>query len=142
MEEESNEIVPGKETVVRRPGANWSFHLPKRHTIEVDPEAGVVHLNMPDKGTTYHLAGIEETADEVIVKLGERMMWHGPTSVGDAVLEATGYPPPEIQDEFARIEGRWIAAGLPEEEVHAYGQGSPHEEQLAWLRRRLREANG
>lgn len=142
MEGESNEIAPGKETVARRQGASWSFHLPKRHTIEVDREAGVVHLNMPDQGTTYHLAAVEETADEVIVKLGERMIWHGPTSVGDTVLEAIGYPLPEIQDEFERIKGRWIAAGLPELEVHAYAQGSTHENQLARLRRKLREANG
>lgn len=142
MEKESNEIVRGKETVVRRPGANWSFHLPKRHTIEVDRDEGIVHLSMPDQGTTYHLAGVEETADEVIVKLGERMLWHGPTSMGNSVLEAFGYPLPEIQDEFERIKGRWIAAGLPEQEVHAYAQGSTHEDQLTMLRRRLREVSG
>lgn len=95
---------------------------------------------MPDQGTTYHLAGVEETADEVIVKLGTRMIWHGPTSTGDAVLEAVGYLLPEIQDEFERIKRRWIAAGLPEQEVHAYAQGSTHEDQLAMLRRRLRQA--
>ncbi len=27
-----------KETVVRRRGADWSFHLPKMHSIEVDRE--------------------------------------------------------------------------------------------------------
>lgn len=140
MEDLPNEIVPGKETVVRKRGADWSFHLPKRHTIAVDRDAGIVHLSMPDQGTTYRLAGLEETADEVIVKLGEPMMWHGPTSVGDTVLEASGYPLPEIQVEFERIKGRWIAAGLPQQEVHAYAQGSTHEDQLARLRRKLREA--
>lgn len=138
----TNEIVPGKETVVRKRGANWSFHLPRRHTIEVDRENGHVHLNMPDQGTTYFLAGVEETDDEVIVSLGEPMIWHGPTSIGDQVLETTGYPLPEIQDEFERIKGRWLAAGLPEQEVHAYGQGSTHEDQLARLRRRLRKVGG
>ena len=142
MEEPRSEIVPGKETVVRKPGAGWSFHLPERHTIEVDQEEGLVHLKMPDQGTTYHLAGVEETADEVIVKLGDRMVWHGPTSVGENVLEARGYLLPEIQEEFERIKSRWIAAGLPEQEVHAYAQGSTHEDQLAMLRRRLREAKG
>ena len=88
------------------------------------------------------LAGLEETADEVIVKLGERESWHGPSSTGETLLETTGYPLPEILEEFERVKGRWVAAGLPEQEVHAYAQGSNHEEQLAWLRRRLREATG
>jgi hypothetical protein len=138
----SNEIFPGKETVVRKQDADWSFHLPKGHTIQVDREAGVVHLNMPDQGTTYELGGIEETEEEVIVTVGQQMMWHGPTSVGDAVLETTGYSLPDIQEEFERIRGRWVAAGLPEQQVHAYAQGSTHEDQLAMLRRRLRAVNG
>jgi len=47
---------------------------------------------------------------------------------------------PEIQDEFERIKARWLEAGLPEQEVHAYAQGSTHEDQLAWLRSKLRAA--
>lgn len=135
-------IVPGKETVVRRPGAEWSFHLPRRHGIEIDQENGTVHLKMPLQGTTYELAGIEETADEVVVRLGPELGSHGPPWVGDSPPAPTGYPLPLIQEEFERIKGRWRAAGLPEQQVHAYAQGSSHEDQLARLRRKLREANG
>lgn len=135
-------IVPGKETVVRRQGADWSFHLPRRHSIRVDRENREVHLDMPLQGSMFELAGIEETGDEVIVKLGPLLGSHGPPGVGDNVPEPVGYPLPLIQDEFERLKGRWIRAGLPEQQVHAYAQGSSHEDQLAWLRKRLREVGG
>lgn len=42
-----NEVVPGKETVVRRAGATWSFALREGETIKVDRDAGTVTLSMP-----------------------------------------------------------------------------------------------
>lgn len=142
MDSDPREIVPGKETAVRRPGASWSFALSPGDEIRIDRDAGTVSLEAPDQGTTWYLDGIEETDEEVIVKLGSEMVTHGPTAIGDARIEVIGYRLPEIQDEFERIKQRWLAAGLPEQEAHAYAQGSTHEDQLAMLRRKLRAANG
>jgi hypothetical protein len=138
--ETDNQIVPGRETVVRRSGADWSFSLPYRHEIEVDPGAGFVQLRTPDTATMYQLGGIEEADEEVMVKLGPELARSGPPSMGDVVLAPLGYPLPEIQDEFDRLTARYEEAGLPAQEVHAYAQGSTHEDQLRWLRKRLRDA--
>ena len=135
----TNEIVAGKEAVVRRRGADWSFHLPAQHEIEVNAEHNFVSLSMPLAGSTYQLAGITETDDEVIVALGDQLIGHA-TSVGENV-PPTGYPLPEIQDEFERLHGRWTQAGLPQQDFHAYAAGSTHEDKLRDIRRQLREAN-
>jgi hypothetical protein len=135
-----NEIVSGKETVVRRRGADWSFHLPGQHELRVDQEAGHAQLTMPMEGTTYELAGIEETDDEVIIKLGAELSSHA-TGVGDNVAEP-GYRLPEIQEEFDRLRGRWNQAGLPPAEFNAYPAGATHEDMLRLIRRRLREVAG
>lgn len=131
-------LVPGKETVVRAPGADWAFHLPERHTIEVSDD--VVALATPLEGSTYELRGMEEVDDEVVVRLGAELGRHGPPSSRPEVAEARGYPLPAIQEEFERLRGRWKQAGLPEQEFNAYPQGATHEDQLRALRRKLREA--
>lgn len=132
------EIVAGKETVVRRRGADWSFHLPYMHRIEVDQENNLVALSMPDSGSTYELGGIEETDDEVIVLLGHESGGHA-VGVGEGAPEP-GYRLPEIQDEVERLRGRWDNAGLPAHEFIAYGTGETHEDRFRMIRRRLREA--
>jgi hypothetical protein len=128
-------IVPGKETVVRRRGANWSFTLPEQHRIRINNEHRTVRLETPLEGTTYELAGVEETDDEVIVRLGAEISRGGVGAGGER-----GYPLPEIQDERARLQARWERLGLPIGEFHAYPQGATHEDKLRELRRRLREA--
>jgi hypothetical protein len=133
-------IVPEKETVVRRRGADWSFTLPEFHRIEVDQANKTVHLRTPLEGTTYELAGLEESEDQVIVRLGTELGSHGPPSVGPSGPEPRGYPLPEIQDEFARLTARWERAGFAPHEVHVYPEGATHEDQLRMIRRRLREA--
>ncbi len=135
-----NELVPGKVTVVQRRGATWSFHLPRMHRIEVERENGLVTLATPHDGSTYHLAGIEETGDEVIVKLGEEIGGHA-SGVGEQVAEP-GYRLPQIQDEFERLRGRWMNVGLPEQEFNAWAQGASWESHLREIRRRLRGVGG
>jgi hypothetical protein len=132
-----NELVPGKETVVRRRGSTWSFHLPRTHRIELDIESAQVTLSTPHDGSVYELARIEETNDEVIVKLGDEIVGHS-SGVGDSV-PPPGYRPPEIQDEFERLRGRWTSAGLPQQELDAWAQGASYESHLREIRRRLRE---
>jgi hypothetical protein len=128
----------GKETIVRRRGATWSFHLLKMHSIEVDRENRLVSLNMPLQGTTYTLDDIEEDEEEVIVSLGSEIGRHD-AGVGNTPSELRGYPLPEIQEEFERLRGRWTAVGLPEAEFDVWAERSSHEDQLRKIRRRLRE---
>jgi len=133
-----NEIVPGKETVVQALDANWSFHLPHMHRVEIDHENSLVNISTPHDGSIYRLAGLEETDDEVIVKLGEEFAGHA-VGTGDFV-PAPGYRVPLIQDEFERLHGRWMNAGLPEQVFNAWAQGASRESHLHEIRRRLREA--
>lgn len=137
----ANEIVAGKETVVRRPAAGWSFHLPEQHVIEVNRDENFVALSMPGAGGVYGLSSFTETDDEVIVEVDSVIVAHA-TGVGEQPGDATdGYPFPEIHDEFERLHGRWQRAGLPEQGFHAYAPGSTHEDKLRDIRRQLREAN-
>ncbi len=115
-----NEIT--KETVVSRTKAGWSFHLPAQHKIEVDHENNVVSLSTPLERSVYHLAGITETDDEVIVELGALSGTHG-TGMGENAPEA-GYSLPQIHEEFDRLHGRWTQAGLSEHDFQAYATGS------------------
>jgi hypothetical protein len=124
-----NKLVPGKETLVQARGASWCFHLPRMHRIEIDDENRRVSLSTPDSGSTYELAGIEETEDEVILKLGAELSGHA-VGVGEHVREP-GYRLPLIQDEFERLRGRWTNAGLPEHTFNAWAQGASWESQVA-----------
>lgn len=133
-----NEIVPGKETVVQKRVANWAFHLPAQHTIEVDHDNNTVTLAQPDSGSTYELAGIEETEHEVVVKLGAEKTGHA-TGVGPRVPRP-GYRLPEVQDEFERLRDRWRNAGLPEQQFNAWAQGASWGSHLQEIRQALREA--
>jgi hypothetical protein len=136
-----NTIVAGKETVIRRRGATWEFHLPHGHEIQLDPSNQIVMLSIPSQSSGYVLDGLEETAEEVVVCLGEEHGRSGPPTVGDGPISpALGYPLPLIQDEFERLASRYEEAGLPRQEIHAYAQGSGHGEQLRFLRKRLRDA--
>jgi hypothetical protein len=133
-------VVAGKETVVQRRGKTWSFHLPHMHRIKVDHENAQVTLSTPDDGSIYHLAGIEESSDEVLVKLGEEIGGLS-SGVGD-YFPPPGYRLPEIQDEFERLKGRWANAGLPGQQFEAWAQGASWESHLHQIRRRLREVGG
>jgi hypothetical protein len=135
-----NEIAPSKETVVRRRNADWSFHLPAGHEIKIDRENRHVSLSTPQESSTYELAGIEETGDEVIVALGQ---WLGAGGIAVGDNEApVGYRLPEIQEEFERLRGRWLASGLSEQDFDAWAAGSSHEDKLREIRQRLREVGG
>lgn len=123
---------------MRRRGAEWSFTLPDGHEITIDQQAQTVSLSMPGEGSTYELAGIEETDSEVAVKLGPKIGSHT-TGTGQPMKWPKGYPLPEIQDEFERLKGRWLRAGLPQQEFDAWPRGATHETQLASIRARLRE---
>ncbi len=125
---------------MQRRGKTWSFHLPRMHRVEIDQENAFVSLSTPDDGSTYRLAGIEETDDEVIVKLGDEIGGHA-VGMGDYVPQP-GYRLPEIQDEFERLKGRWTSAGLPRQEFEAWAQGASWESHLHQIRRRLREVGG
>jgi hypothetical protein len=131
-----------KETVVRRPGAGWSFTIPYGHEVNVDDVNRQVHLGTPQSGSLYELAGVEQTEDETIVLLGDKLGDHGPPSVGDVGTPPLGYWLPEIQDEFDRLRVRWQRAGFELQEFNAYAPGSTQEDQLRMIRRRLREVGG
>jgi hypothetical protein len=137
-----NEIVPGRETVVRRHGARWSFHLPDQHRIELTEDRRHANLSTPDASTLFEVERIDESEpQEAIVVLGEPQAQVGASSEGGPP-EALGYPLPEIQDEFDRLRARWREAGLDEQEFNAWARGSTHEGQLRRLRRKLREVGG
>ncbi len=133
---------PPNETVVRRHGAGWSFTIPYGHQVKVDVVHRQVHLGTPQSGSLYELAGVEQTEDETIVLLGDKLGDHGPPSVGEAESPALGYRLPEIHDEFDRLRTRWQRAGLGLQEFNTYAPGSTHEDQLRKIRRRLREVGG
>jgi hypothetical protein len=135
-------IVLGKETVVQRRGANWSFHLPDRHEIELTDDRGYVTLATPDQSSLFAVERIDDSdPEEVVVYLGEQHGEAGPPLYSDQVQpEILGYPLPEIQDEFERLHARWTEAGLSEQHFNAWPQGVGHEDQLRLLRRRLRVA--
>ena len=133
----SNELVPGKETVVRRRGADWSFQLPREHTLRVEGE--LVFLRTPQAGSIFKLIGTEERGDEVIVRLGGALRHLGPDGAGERVVAETGYPLPELEAEVARLGARWEEAGLSVPYFNAWPAGPPNERHLAELRRRLRE---
>gem|GEM_PF-3419828 len=139
-EDPNRSVMPGKETVVRRHGSDWSFTLPEQHSIRIDHQKGWVRLGTPSGGSTFLLNGLDETDGEAIVSLGDEVAGAGPVSVGPIVSDARGYPLPEIQDELERLRARWVRAGYPEHEFNAYSQGSTHEDQLRRIRARLRVA--
>jgi hypothetical protein len=126
-----------KETVVRRPGAGWSFTIPYKHEVVVDEANGTVVLRTPMQGTTYSLAGVTDEGDERIVLLGRELGRNGPPNMSPPI----GYVLPEIQDEFNRLRTRWDQAGLDRQVFDAYAPGSGHEDQLRMIRRRLREVD-
>lgn len=132
-----NELVPGKETVVQACGAIWCFHLPRMHRIQIDDDGRRVSLSTPESGSTYELVAVDETEDEVIVKLGAELSGHA-VGVGDQSRQAR-YRLPLIQDEFARLRGRWANAGLPEQTFNAWAQGASWENHLHDIRQKLRE---
>ena len=137
--------IAGRETVVRRPGADWSFHLPKGHNARwADRDETMVTVRTGTQGSTHLLAGTDTTAapDEVVVILGELRGDFGPGAGSADRPERSGYPFPEIQDELERLRVRWLVVGLPEAEFNAYPAGAVHEDQLRLIRRRLREAFG
>jgi hypothetical protein len=141
MSGRSRTLVAGKETVVRRHGADWSFHLPEQHAIEITPDKRYVTVSTPLEGSLYAVERIDDSdPEEVVVYLGEEHGKSGPTfSAGDQpVPPVRGYPLPEIQDEFARLKVRWLQAGRSEQEFTAYPQGATHEDQLRRIRKRLR----
>jgi hypothetical protein len=74
----------------------------------------------------------------VIVKLGAEVAGHA-SGVGDAVRKP-GYHLPETRDEFERLKGRWINAGLRETDFNGWEQGASWESHLREIRRKLREA--
>jgi hypothetical protein len=127
-----NEVVPGRETLVRRRGVSWSFHLPHQHRIELSEDRSYANLSTPETSTTFAVERIDESyPEEVVVMLGDAQ-----------VAEANGYPLPEIRDEFDRLRARWRAAGLDEEEFNSWAQGSTNENQLQRLRKKLRDVGG
>jgi hypothetical protein len=133
-------IEEGKETVVRAPGRNWSFHLPKGHGVELAANGRSVVLAAGGMSSIYTVDGIEHLdPGEVVLRLGELRGKSGPASSGFPV-EAHGYPIPMIQEEFDRLRERWANAGLNEQEFNAWEQGSDWERQLRRIRARLREA--
>lgn len=129
-----------REVVVRPRGANWSFHLPEQHTVEVTEDRRYVNLSMPGRSTLFLIERIDESdPEEVVIYLGEGRAWSGPGSwLSEGVPRADGYPLPQIQDEFDRLKARWRAAGLDEQRFIAYAQGASHEDHLRMLRRTLR----
>jgi hypothetical protein len=124
---------------VRRPGADWSFHLPSRHTIDVSEDGRYVSLGAAGEGSTYRLERVDNSnPDEQVVFLGEEVGRVGGGGWGNENREIRGYPFPEIQTEFERLRVRWLDAGLPEQQFSAWPSGATHEDQLRRIRRRLR----
>lgn len=130
----------GREVVIRPPGADWSFHLPEQHTVEVTEDRRYVNLSMPGRSTLFLVARIDESdPEEIVICLGEGRAWLGPGSwLSEGVPRGEGYPLPQIQDEFDRLKARWLAAGLDEQRFIAYARGDSHEDHLRMLRRTLR----
>jgi hypothetical protein len=137
-----NELVPGKETVVR-PRGETPFHLPTGHSIGVTMDRRYASLSDGRNTTMYPVDKIHETDDEVIVCLGEPSGSSGPlrSEWGGTAGEPTGYPLPTIDLELARLDVRWQDARLGKR-LPNHEAGAEYESHLALVRRRLREACG
>src|SRR5690348_17033608 len=95
-----------------------------------------VNFSMPGRSTLFQVERIDESdPEEVVVYLGEGRAWSGPGSwMGEGLPRAEGYQLPQIQDEFARLKVRWLAAGLKEQRFVAYARGDSHDDHLRKLR--------
>jgi hypothetical protein len=132
-------LVPGKETVVRRLGANWAFHLPEQHRVELISEGRYVVLGTPLEESIFEVDHIDDSdPEEVVIYLGEPKGESGPPAWGDQVPEPRGYPLPKIQEEFERLRGRWRNARLNDQDFDAWAQGASWEDKLRSLRHQLR----
>jgi hypothetical protein len=120
----------GREVVVRLEGRDWSFTLPDQDQIDFVNDDDVM-LSVPHASTTFHLVGIS-TADsqEAVVVIGKAVARTGPSGVGDYVPEPTGYPIPEIHEEFARLEARCRDAGGDSQDLPSWAGRKGHEDHL------------
>ena len=134
-----NELVAGKETVVR-PRGGTPFHLPLGHTIELTADQRYASVSDGRNSTMYPVETIQETDDEVIVCLGGPSGSSGPRSSGwgGTDAEPTGYILPTTDLELARLGVRWEQARLGK--LPSHEAGSEYESHLAWIRKQLREA--
>jgi hypothetical protein len=140
MTERRKTIVAGKQTVVRPPGGSWCFTLSEQDTIELTDDRRYVSLATPQASTLFAVTGIDDSdPEEIVVSLGDVHGRTGPPSFGDVVREPRGYPLPQVQDEFARLEARWQAAGGDPQRFSAWAQGADNEAQLRRIRAELRK---
>jgi len=140
FETEGATVVRGKETLIRRRGADWSFHLAARHTVELTDDRRYVTLSAPLGGLSlFRVDRIDETdPEEVVIFVGDQHAQAGPATFGDEPVEPMGYPLVEHQDEIERLRQRWRSAGLADQEFNAYGRGESHDDRLKSIRRTLR----
>jgi len=131
-------LADGRDVVIYPAGAGWGFLLPQQHAISIDEDALTVYLAIPDHGSGFHLARLENAEGELRVHLGP------PNSNAHAV--ATGRVPalraysfPRIQDELARLKAALVDAGGTAQEADAWAQGASHDSHTARLRARIRD---
>jgi hypothetical protein len=130
--------IEGREVVIRPERRDWSFTLPEQHAIDFIND-DYVELSTPHASTTFHFDGIS-TADpeEAVVLIGPAVAWNGQGGAGGQVPMPTGYPIPEIQEEFERLQARCRDAGGDWQRVNAWAQGQTHEGHLRNIRAELR----
>ena len=108
------------------------FVLPAGHTIDVNAEASTITLHTGGGGGTYELRAVREADDEVIYIVGSEL---AASAVGGQPM---GYPFVPIQDEMARMQREWEAAGGDPTASNAWADGETHNAFLTRRRAELR----
>lgn len=128
----------GRDIVIYPHGAGWGFRLPAQHTVTVNPDQNLAYLAIPDHGSGFSLAGVEETEGELRIHLG--------VATSDAHAIGTGRVPslraysfPQIQHELERLKTELVSLGGSEQEANAWAQGASYDSHTERLRERIRE---
>lgn len=109
------------------------FLLPEGHTVAVDEANATITLHTGGGGGTYELVDTRETADEVVYVVGAM---RASSAVGQQPM---GYPFVPIQDEKARLEREWVAAGGDQTAFNAYATNDTHNAFFTRRRAEVRE---
>lgn len=134
-----------KEIVVYREG--WGFSLPSSHTVKVNGRERLVQLAMPQAVGTYPLDRIEETDDELRLRVGAG----GPLIASASGRVGPRYDFPTIDVELARLSARYERAGgagradvmhpgrLARQQFEAWAQGDDWDAKTSRMRAAVRE---
>ncbi|HEY7421695.1 MAG TPA: hypothetical protein VH541_06775 [Gaiellaceae bacterium] len=133
------QFIDGREIVVQAPKDNWSFHLPRGHSLELTEHRRFVILSAGVCSSLFELKGTsEEQPGELLVMLGDRKGNVGPGGVGGYVPEPTGYPLPTFDEERKRLESRCAEAGGEWTRISSWAAGDTWESCMRRVRAEIR----